>query len=360
MKVLLLGEFSGLHDNLAKGLRYHDIDVTTASFGDGWKKILSDYDWSCNINGLTGRGISFLKAFKDVRKLTDYDVVQIISPVLVPPKFNILNNLLIKFLSKNNNKLFLVGAGASERNNIINDFYRESYIYPDFYHAIKSVSNGYLWSETAQGIKYNENLHNIIAGYIPIMYEYAEPYRQINFNKLKKTIQIPFINNNRFSFKKLQGRKLRVFHGLSGRRAKLKGSDIIVPVMEDLSGKFGKHVDFISQGGLPLNQYLDCLNAADVVIDQAYAVSYGINAVHAMSLGKVVMGGGQKEFLNEFNLESSPVVSFFPSAKSIYSVLDQLLSESHLIEDKSLSSYNFVNDFHDGRKVAISYLSEWN
>ena len=39
MKVLLLGEFSGLYKYLYDGLKEIGVDVIWASNGDGWKKI---------------------------------------------------------------------------------------------------------------------------------------------------------------------------------------------------------------------------------------------------------------------------------------------------------------------------------
>ena len=46
MRILLLGEYSGVHYNLSVGLKALGHDVTLASGGDYWKAIESS-DYSC-------------------------------------------------------------------------------------------------------------------------------------------------------------------------------------------------------------------------------------------------------------------------------------------------------------------------
>ena len=58
MKILLLGEFSNVHNNLAEGLRTLGHDVTTANGGHGWSNYHRDIDLGRSF-GLWG-GISFM------------------------------------------------------------------------------------------------------------------------------------------------------------------------------------------------------------------------------------------------------------------------------------------------------------
>ena len=44
MKILLLGEFSNVHNNLAEGLRALGHEVTTANGGHGWSNYNRDID----------------------------------------------------------------------------------------------------------------------------------------------------------------------------------------------------------------------------------------------------------------------------------------------------------------------------
>lgn len=359
MKVLLLGEFSGLHKNLADGLRYCGIEVKTASIGDGWKRILSDMDWSSELRGVAGKIVSILKASKDVNKLVDYDVVQVVSPIIFHPRLFFFEKLLIDFLKKNNDRLYLVGAGASERNSYINSYFRDYYKYPEFYKILKANVGGKLWSETTQGINYNQYFHSLLDGYIPIMYEYAEPYRIANFQNLKSTIQIPHAGHFEYQYRSVLNRKIKIFHGVNPDRIQEKGSDLIASAVIKLSQKYKKNIEFIEVGGLPLQDYLLCLKESDIVIDQLYFSSYGVNTVQAMSMGKIVLGGGGREFLEEFNLKSSPVIPLSPSVNKICDVIEQLMCRLSEIQDMANESYEFAKEFHDKNKVAALYLNQW-
>ena len=42
MKILLIGEYSGVHTNLAKALKNKKIELTTVSDGDAYKKFNKD------------------------------------------------------------------------------------------------------------------------------------------------------------------------------------------------------------------------------------------------------------------------------------------------------------------------------
>ena len=44
MKILLLGEYSNVHNTLAQGLRALGHEVVVASSGDGWKDYPRDID----------------------------------------------------------------------------------------------------------------------------------------------------------------------------------------------------------------------------------------------------------------------------------------------------------------------------
>ena len=81
MRMLLLGEYSNVHNTLAKGLRELGHEVTVASDGDSWKDYPRDIDLRRDLTSRTGR-ISFLwRLFKALPKMRGYDVVQLINPI---------------------------------------------------------------------------------------------------------------------------------------------------------------------------------------------------------------------------------------------------------------------------------------
>lgn len=355
MKVLLLGEYSGFHKNLSEGLLELGVDVVTASAGDAWKKIPADINWGSNKAGFLGKLERLFKATTSYKKFAGYDVVQLASPVIFPTQLGI-NEKFIRFIIDNSNKSFLLGAGGATVNTAIAEFLKNKYKYPQHYQeVIKRVHSE--WSLTPKGRSYNEYLLDVIDGYIPIMYEYAQGYRNINYRKQKKTIPIP-INTNKIIYRDnvFQG-KVVFCHGVT--RAAEKGSHLIQNAMEKLKRKYPNDVEIHVVGNLPLAEYLEITERANVIIDQTYSVSYGMNSVYNLALGKVCVGGGETECLNEFGIKGSPLIPIAPNVDDIYVKLENILATKHLISELGFKSRLYAEDVHSHVKIANMYLKAW-
>lgn len=353
MKVLLLGEFSALHKNLKEGLVELGHDVTIASSGDGWKGIEGDINLGSNKKGLVGKLEKIFNTLKAISKFKNYDVVQFVAPVLFP-RFLGLNNLIVNYIFKHNKKVFLVGAGCND--SATADFFENDLKYPQFYKEIKK-SNPSMWSQTQEGREYNHWFLNKANGFIPIMYEYAQGYRDIGYSKLCPTIPIP-MNIDKIRYEdNIVGEKLVIFHGLN--REGVKGTPIIREAMEKLQRDYPNEVECVIDGKMPLDVYLKFLKRVNVVIDQAYSVSIGVNGVYNLAMGKVVVGGGEQEFLDEFNLESSPLIPIQPTVEDIYHQLEQLLQRKSEILEMGKASRNFAEQLHDYKNVAQQYIDVW-
>lgn len=355
MKVLLLGEFSGLHKNLKEGLEALGHHVDIASSGDGWKEINSNIDLSSKYSGAVGKIDKLFKLTKALPRFRGYDVVQLMAPIVFPNIIG-LNLFIIKYLSKSNGKLFLLGAGAVGENSALGDFFENEYKYPELYNEV--YSRGYdSWGQTPAGRRYNKWLLNIIDGYIPIMYEYAEAYRNINYEKLCPTIPIP-INIDKIKYRmKEDNDKIVIFHGLN--RPCEKGTPLIKAAMDKLQKDYPNDVECIIDGKMPLKDYLKLLNKVDIVVDQVYSVSVGMNGVYNLAMGKVVVGGGEEEFLKEFNLSTSPLVKIQASIDDIYKQLQFLVINKEEIKKISIESRKFAERVHNHKEVASKYLLVW-
>ncbi|MGP9801369.1 hypothetical protein [Rheinheimera sp. NSM] len=355
LKILLLGEFSALHKNLKEGLVELGHDVTIASSGDGWKKIDADLNLGAVKSGLVGRLLAVTSLVRALPKLIRYDVVQFVSPVVFP-RFMGINRILVNYIFKFNKKVFLVGAGATSNTTLIADFLEKKYKYPQFYKEIKKISPD-MWSQTPKGRDYNKWFFSKIDGYIPIMYEYAEGYRNAEHIKLCPTVPIP-INIDKVIYQdNLVKGKVIIFHGLN--REGDKGTPLIREAMMQLQRNYPDEVECVIDGKMPLDTYLDFLRRVNVVIDQAYSVSAGVNGVYNLAMGKVVLGGGESEFLKEFNLEKSPLIPIRPDVADIYSKLEWLVKNKAEISSIGYESRQFAVELHAYIKVAQQYLDIW-
>jgi glycosyltransferase involved in cell wall biosynthesis len=356
VKILLLGEFSALHKNLKEGLVELGHDVTIASSGDGWKNIDSDITIGSTRKGLIGKFLRIINLIKIVPKLRGYDVVQFINPVMFP-LFLGINKAVVKYIFKNNNKVFLVAAGATNSITAIADFCESNYKYPDLYNEIKKI-NPAMWSQTREGREYNTFFLENVDGVIPIMYEYAQGFRDIKYEKLCSTIAIPMnIENIKYEENKVTD-KIIFFHGLN--REGIKGTPLIRQAMDKLKENYPDDVECIIDGRMSLKKYLSFLKKINVVIDQVYSVSTGVNGVYNLALGKIIIGGGEKEYLTEFGLTSSPLIPINASVDDIYNQLEWVVQNKERIPELSYASRALAEKLHDYKKIAQEYLSAWN
>lgn len=109
MRILLFGDYSGVHYNLSVGLKTLGHDVTLASGGDVWKNYPRDIDLKREQSFL-GK-ISFLIRFaKALPKMRNYDVVQLINPVFSYLKAERLM-WVYNYLRRHNRLVIMVCAG---------------------------------------------------------------------------------------------------------------------------------------------------------------------------------------------------------------------------------------------------------
>ena len=85
MKILLIGEYSNVHNTLAEGLRRLGHNVVVASNGDFWKDYPRDIDLRRG-DGIVG-SIHFVARFvASLPRMRGYDIVQIINPMFLELK----------------------------------------------------------------------------------------------------------------------------------------------------------------------------------------------------------------------------------------------------------------------------------
>ena len=110
MRILLLGEFSYLHQNLKDGLLELGHHVVIASDGNSWRNIDRDIDLKYNRKLLPDVLSKRILPLLEIKKLTGFDVAQLMNPFLIRKRF-FPNRAYIKYIMKNNSRFFMLGAG---------------------------------------------------------------------------------------------------------------------------------------------------------------------------------------------------------------------------------------------------------
>jgi glycosyltransferase involved in cell wall biosynthesis len=193
-----------------------------------------------------------------------------------------------------------------------------------------------------------------IPNVIPVMYDYAEPYRASklaeNF-KLQPTIPLP-LDLTDIRFENTIKDKLVIFYGLN--RAS-KGTHIICEALNIIKNKF-PNVEVIIDGNMPFDEYLKVIRRANIIVDQCYTFGYGMNAIYSMAMGKVVLSCNEPECQREFKRSDIPILNIEPDVNQIVNTIENLILNPFLIQDLSLKSRRFVEEFHESKIVAKQYI----
>jgi len=362
MKILLVGEFSGFFNCLKEGLIELGHDVFLASGGDGYRNYPSDYRWDYHLPGflrhLNGP-LSALDVSFHLNHLKGYDVVHVVNS---HPLGNLkhINVNFFKFLKKHNGKVFLSGAGL--------EFKGMRYWYGLKDSKYFNYVNALLEEKRNQGkpfpfltrddlLREEEEIHSLIDGYIPIMYEYV-PYMK-DSSKIKPTIPIP-INLNKFTYHPNtlnSDGKLVFFHGIS---RPCKGGNFIIGAFDKLREKYKTEAIFMARGGVPFDEYVQILRNSNVVLDDANAYSLGMNSLFSMAQGRVVMGGAEEVANKELNYSFCPAFNLKADIEYISEQIENIINNKDQIQEWGLQSRRLVEEYHDYIHVAELYLATWS
>jgi hypothetical protein len=89
------------------------------------------------------------------------------------------------------------------------------------------------------------------------------------------------------------------------------------------------------------------MESSDVVVDQIYSYSPGMNALLAMSKGKIVVSGGEPECYDMLGeKECRPIINVQPFYESVYEQVEQLLLHPENVAGLKQRSHEFVLGNH--------------
>lgn len=357
MKILLLGEYSNVHNTLAKGLRTLGHEVTVVSNGDFWKNYPRDIDVARH-PGKSGGLRLLIKLWSLLPRMRGYDVVQLINPIFFELRAERLF-FFYRYLRRHNKKV-LLGAFGMDYYWVHTCVYEKPLRYSDFNFGEKlrtdeaAIKERHDWLGTAK-----ERLNRLIAadcdGIITGLYEYEACY-QPKFPNKTQFIPYPIVLPTSTRNVEKPSSKLRLFIGISKERSVYKGTDIMLRAAEDVAARYPEQVEICKAEGVPFAQYQQMMDDSDVLLDQLYAYTPAMNALLAMSKGIIVVGGGEPEnyeILGETTLR--PIINVEPNYESVYKELEQLVLHPERIPELKRQSIEYIKRHHDYQKVARQY-----
>jgi len=378
MKILLIGEYSRLHNSLKEGLQKNGHKVTLLGSGDGFKNYpvdikidsiffnlklfklfakLIDRLFKISLNELE----MYYKANKIISDLKGYDVVQLINEnaFRTLPSLEIL---LIKTLMKNNEKLFLLSCGVDQKSveHSLNSKFKYSILTPYFENpSLKKSFKHILKYNTREYVKLHEFILANANGVISSDIDYHIPY--IKEKKYLGLIPNP-INLDKIKYKKIKSiGKIKILHGVNSKNYIKKGNVFFDKALKAIENKYDNKVEIITTIDLDYNEHIKSVENCHILLDQVYAYDQGYNALEAMAIGKVVFTGAEKEWLELYNIkENSVAINALPDHTKIIESLEWLINDPSKIMEISANAREFIEKNHNYISIAEHYEKVWS
>ncbi len=375
MNILLIGEYSRLHNSLKEGLQQLGNEVTILGFKDGFKDFPVDFPlvkkWDYGILKkikvaalkLTGFDISSHLTYKQFQQNQEhfqgFDVVQLINENSFFCDYQHEKKIL-NYLFKNNKKVFLLSCGDDytyvnynfnhpENPSIIQPYLAEKIACKNFSNVLKFKRKSFE--------KLHQYIYQNIEGVIATDIDYHLPLQ--NNTKYLGLIPSP-INLTKFPHSELKiGDRIIIFHGINRESYFKKGNDFFEKALEIIQQKYTDKIDIFVTKNVPYNDYINRYNQAHIVLDQLYGHDQGSNALEAMAKGKVVFTNASKVFEKHYNLSEKVALNALPDVDYLVAQLTHLIENPEEITAIGKRARAFVEKEHGYIKIAEKYLEVW-
>jgi glycosyltransferase involved in cell wall biosynthesis len=378
MKILLVGEFSRLHNSLKEGLLALGHEVVLVNNGDGFKNFPADISIRANFFksklGNIPRQIWFRLFKYDLvllehgirfwwisKKLKNYDIVQFIneSPIQTVSKLELF---LIKRIFSQNQKVFLLCCGIDyvtvshmlekkDRYSVMNAYFE------DILEAKKQYDYFFDFVDKPHQ-KIHQFLYKNIRGVIASDLDYVRPL--LGNEKYLGVIANP-INTDKISIieNKISD-KIVVFLGINTGNSFKKGISFFEKALAIIQEKYQDKIEILITRNLPYSDYQKHFEKAHILLDQVYCFDQGYNALEAMAKGKVVFTGAEIEFLNHYLLQENEVaINALPDVAYLVEKLSFLIENPVEIERIGINAIQFIQKEHHYITQAEKYVQVW-
>lgn len=363
MRILLIGEASYLHNTLKKGLVELGHEVTLMSDGNDYHDSPRDIDVARNLkHGKLGGLFLLLRLLFILPRLRNYDVVQLVHPIIGIPLRPWLNSLIVRKWLKRHNKCLVVGAFGDD-STVIRRQQEGALEYSDTYWNGKPQNQDKhqqrIESNLLPEVRVNEaEVMNAADAIVPCLYEYNVCYDIPEYRDKLHYIGLP-IDIGQVSCKRIDsGRKIKVLVGIQPKRDYIKGAGRIAEWLRWIAVENPDRIEITEVEGVPYDEYCELLANTDVLVDQLYSYTPSMNSLAAMARGTVVIGGAEEEyyrFIGENTLR--PIINVRPDStdEENINVMKTALFTPGNLERMSRESILFARKYHDYRIISREY-----
>lgn len=376
MKILLVGEYSRLHNSLREGLTALGHEALIVGTGDGFKGYESGF--SIKPKAFTGflpkkfrnlfykltkvdlerteKGIRF---YRLLPKLQGYDHVQLINSDALETHPWLAKRLLRKIFAQNGSMSLLVcgdetpvveyALSGKLKYSILTPYLNDKNLAPLYAYTLKYITPHH--RQLFDWIK--EQAKTVITS--DLDYEVAmkaSGYATTLIPNPINTDTISFIPNPVTD-------KVVIFLGINRSSYIKKGIAYFEEALNIIGNKYADKVEIIVTEDIPYKEYINLYNRAHILLDQVYAYDQGYNALEAMAKGKVVFTGAETEFTEHYNLNETVAVNALPDAQAIAAWLSYLIENPDEITAIGHRARIFIEQEHNYKSIAQKYVDCW-
>ena len=377
MKILLIGEYSNLHNSLKQGLIKLGHEVVLIGSGDGFKKYNVDILIKSTIfenkflkiiakvfDRITGISLNeieiYYKARKIMQSLKNFDVVQLINERSFNTSAYLEANLL-KDIFKNNKNVFLLACGVDFKSisyaknkkfrySILTPYLENNASKKQYRHILKYLNSDHK--------KLSEYIEQNIQGIISSDLDYHIPYK--NSNKYLGMIPNP-VNTNVLNMQSeyING-KIIILHAINSKNKIKKGNKFFEKSLSIIENKYPDQVQIIRTTDVSYSNHIENVKKCHILLDQVYAYDQGYNALEAMAMGRVVFTGAEKEWAEFYNIiQDTVVINSLPKVSKIVEKLSWLIENPQQLKVISKNAREFIINHHDYKIITKKYLKVW-
>ena len=343
MKILLIGEYSGVHNNLKAALISLGHQVVLIGDGDGYKSFDFDYPITPYSKSLYAKLKNIFYILKKLPFLYKFDIVQIINPYIIPLHYFYTGIFyLILFQAR---KVIYYACGTD----------------PNFLASKERFSYFPFDDQSSTNYRHYNKWHLFYFFFflrrVDLIISSCYTYRQGYLYHEKHVCTIPLPSS--FDYPKFRhsriGEKIKILFGIT--RRDFKGATYIETALERIQLNFPLFVDVKVLESVPFPVFEKALDSTDILIDQCRSYDYGMGAIFAMERGVITLSGAEPIAISEFFPGDCPVININPDVEQIYASLESLClmssEERHLLKCRS---QEWARKFHDPRAIAKKFI----
>lgn len=366
MRILLFGNPSTMHSNLAKGLRELGHEVRCISHRTGWRRFPVDdilLERRTDINGKLAFLDYLFKAIPILWKCKGYDIVQLNGPMFLELKGSYMRPFY-EYLRSHNKKV-IMGAFGDDYHIVERMLNSDILQYSDQRigkeiredEAAKAQREEWI-QDSRHEVRISQYISADCDAIVACLYEYWACYMDV-YPEKTAFIPLPIVTQTLETFdeKELKCKSpVRVFIGIQKERSIFKGTDIMLKAAQDIMRDYPGLLTLQIAENIPYEEYEKMLKGLDVMLDQLYSYTPSMNSLLAMSKGIVVIGGGEPESYEILcEKELRPIINVQPTYESVYNALENIIHHPERLQELKRQSIAYVNRYHDYRKVAKEY-----